>query len=84
MIDSDKNKVYCSLEDWDTILDYYRPNGSSKSWYLRETGVFDFPKMWGFWNLFNIEDGNKPFGQEVIIENVTPNYYGEIIYETKE
>ena len=78
------NKVYCSLEDWDSVLDYYRPNGASKSWYLRETGVFDYPKMWGIWNLFNIEDGNKPFGHDVIVDNVSPNYGDNVIFQTKE
>ena len=78
------HKVYCSLEDWDSVLDYYRPNGASKSWYLRETGVFDYPKMWGVWNLFDIENGNKPFGHDVIVENITPKYSDEIVFETKE
>ena len=31
-ISNNENKIYCSLEDWDSVLDYYRPNGSSKSW----------------------------------------------------
>lgn len=83
-ISNNENKIYCSLEDWDSVLDYYRPNGSSKSWYLRETGVFDYPKMWGIWNLFNIEDGNKPFGHDVIVDNVSPNYGDNVIFQTKE
>jgi hypothetical protein len=78
------NKVYCSLEDWDSVLDYYRPNGSSKSWYLNETGNFDYPKMWGVWNLFNIEDGNKPFGHDVIVENTTPKYGDDVVFQTKD
>ena len=78
------DKVYCSLEDWDSVLDYYRPNGSSKSWYLNETGSFDYPKMWGVWNLFNIEDGNKPFGHDIIVENTTPKYGSDVIFQTKD
>jgi hypothetical protein len=38
--------IIFSLEDWDTVLEYYRPNGSSKSWYLAEEGKLDIPKMW--------------------------------------
>lgn len=83
-MDISNNKVYCSLEDWDSVFDYYRPNGGSKSWYLNETGVFDYPKMWGIWNLFNIEDGNKPFGHDTIVENITPKYGDDIVYQTKE
>mgnify|MGYP000082165856 CR=1 FL=1 len=55
IVRNEDDKINCSLEDWDTIFDYYRPNGSSKSWYLRETGKFDYPKTWGVWNLFDIE-----------------------------
>ena len=80
---SEENTVICSLEDWDSVLNYYRPNGSSKSWYLNETGVFDYPKMWGMWNLFNIEDNNKPFGYDVIVENTTPKYGNEFVFKTK-
>jgi nucleoside-diphosphate-sugar epimerase len=42
-------------EDWDTILNYYRPNGSSKTWYLEEEGKVSLPKMWGEWNIIDEE-----------------------------
>ena len=29
-------KIICSLEEWDSIFDYYRPNGSSKTCYIKE------------------------------------------------
>jgi nucleoside-diphosphate-sugar epimerase len=74
------DKINCSLEDWDTIFDYYRPNGSSKSWYLRETGKFDYPKSWGVWNLFDIEDGNKVWDNNVLMENILVNYGDNVNY----
>jgi hypothetical protein len=49
-------KIICSLEEWDSIINYYRPNGSSKSWYLKELKQLSRPLMWGEWNIFN-EDG---------------------------
>jgi nucleoside-diphosphate-sugar epimerase len=77
------DKINCSLEDWDTIFDYYRPNGSSKSWYLRETGKFDFPKSWGVWNLFDIENENKVWGNDVLRENILVNYGDNVNYIDK-
>lgn len=78
------NKIVCSLEDWDSIFEYYRPNGASKSWYLKEEGDFSYPKMWGVWNLFNIEDGHKVWGHDVIRENITPKYSDDVIFLTKD
>ena len=77
------DKINCSLEDWDTIFDYYRPNGSSKTWYLRETGKFDFPKSWGVWNLFDIENENKVWDDNVLRENILANYGDNINYIDK-
>ncbi len=74
------DKINCSLEDWDTIFDYYRPNGSSKSWYLKETGNFDFPKSWGVWNLFDIENENKVWEDNVLRDNILVNYGDNINY----
>jgi nucleoside-diphosphate-sugar epimerase len=77
------DKISCSLEDWDTIFDYYRPNGSSKSWYLRETGKFEYPKTWGVWNLFDIENGNKVWDNNVLRENILVNYGDNVNYIDK-
>jgi nucleoside-diphosphate-sugar epimerase len=77
------DKINCSLEDWDTLFDYYRPNGSSKSWYLKETGHFDYPKAWGVWNLFDIENGNKVWEDNVLRENILMNYGDNVNYITK-
>jgi nucleoside-diphosphate-sugar epimerase len=79
----DDNKVICSLEEWDSVFDYYRPNGASKSWYLKETGLFDYPKAWGVWNLFNIENNNRVWGDDVLKENITPQYNSDINYVEK-
>lgn len=78
-----EDKILCSLEDWDTIFDFYRPNGSSKSWYLRETGQFDYPKTWGIWNLFDIENGNKVWDNEILKENILVNYGDKVNYVVK-
>lgn len=36
-------KVPCVVEGYDSILKMRRPNGSSQSWYLKETGKLRFP-----------------------------------------
>jgi hypothetical protein len=77
------DKINCSLEDWDSIFDYYRPNGASKSWYLRETGQFDYPKTWGVWNLFDIENGNKVWDDNFLRENILVNYGDNVNYIDK-
>jgi nucleoside-diphosphate-sugar epimerase len=77
------DKIVCSLEEWDTLFDYYRPNGTSKSWYLKETGKFDYPKTWGVWNLFDIENGNKVWPDDVLRENILMNYGDNINYLEK-
>jgi nucleoside-diphosphate-sugar epimerase len=78
-------KIVFSLEDWDTILNFHRPNGSSRTWYLEETGQVDFPKMWGRWNILNVEDGNKMFGIDTITEQVIPSFYSDYVeFLTKE
>lgn len=80
-----REKIKFSLEDWDSILDYHRPNGSSKTWYLNETGYVDIPKMWGQWNIVNVEDNNKMFGIDTVIEQVTPSFYPEYVeFRTKD
>jgi nucleoside-diphosphate-sugar epimerase len=70
-----KDKLTFSLEEWDTILNYYRPNGSSKTWYLQEEGKIDIPKMWGHWNIVNTEGDNKMFDPSIAKEQVTPSFY---------
>lgn len=51
------DKIVCASEEWDSLLDYYRPNGSSKTWYLKEEGKLSIPHTLGSWNLFD-ENGN--------------------------
>jgi nucleoside-diphosphate-sugar epimerase len=72
-----KDKLTFSLEEWDTILNYYRPNGSSRTWYLQEEGKIDIPKMWGHWNIVNTQGNNKMFDVSIAIEQVTPSFYYE-------
>jgi nucleoside-diphosphate-sugar epimerase len=79
-----KDKLVFSLEEWDSILNYYRPNGSSKTWYLEEEGKVDIPKMWGHWNIVNVENNNKTFGVNVVKEQVTPSFYYDYVeFKTK-
>jgi nucleoside-diphosphate-sugar epimerase len=73
------NKLRFSLEDWDSIINYHRPNGSSRTWYLEETGEISVPKMWGNWNVFDTENNNKLFNQNVFKELVLPHFYSDCI-----
>jgi nucleoside-diphosphate-sugar epimerase len=71
-------KIICALEPWDSILNYYRPNGSSKTWYIEEEGWVDIPKSLGIWNIVNIEDNYKMFDN---FNNViTPNFNNSLSY----
>ena len=71
-------KIICSLEEWDSIINYYRPNGSSKTWYLNELNELNRPLMWGMWNLFS-EDG-KLFDVGIFKSLVTTEYSKKIQY----
>ena len=73
-------KIICSLEEWDSILNFHRPNGSSKTWYLNETKQLSIPHMWGKWNIFT-EDGDM-FGQGHLRGAVTPSISNLIEYKT--
>lgn len=73
------DKLRFSLEDWDSIINYHRPNGSSKTWYLEETGEISIPKMWGKWNVFDTENNNKLFSQNVFKELVLPHFYNDCV-----
>jgi len=77
-----KNPLIFSLEDWDSILNFYRPNASSKTWYLKEEGNIDIPKMWGPWNVVNTEDNNKMFNESVYRSLVMPEFYDEYVHFT--
>jgi hypothetical protein len=65
------NKIVCSLEDWDSIIDFHRPNGSSKTWYIKELGKLNIPLMWGDWNVYR-EGSKEIFGRETFVDLVTP------------
>lgn len=52
-----KKVIVASLEEWDSVLNFYRPNGSSKTWYLEELKEVKPPLMWGNWNIFK-ENGD--------------------------
>lgn len=71
-------KIICSLEEWDSILNYYRPNGASKTWYLKELKRLSRPLMWGEWNVFT-EDGDL-FEDKRLWDNVTPKHINNLEY----
>ena len=75
-------KIICSLEDWDSILNYYRPNGSSKTWYLKELKQLHLPLMWANWTLFS-EDGDM-FGLDGFKRTITAPYSTKIEYLTSD
>jgi hypothetical protein len=75
-------KIICSLEDWDSILNYYRPNGSSKTWYLKELKQLHLPLMWANWTLFS-EDGDM-FELDRFKRTITAPYTDKIEYLTSD
>ena len=75
------NKIICSLEEWDSVIDYHRPNGASKSWYLKELGELNRPLMWGNWDLFN--ENGEFFTSDFFKGKIAPNIYStKIEYQT--
>lgn len=76
------DKIICSLEDWDSIFDYYRPNGSSKTWYIKELKILTLPLMLAEWTIFT-EQGEM-FGEGHLRNTITPNYSNLIQYTPKE
>ena len=72
-----EDRIICSLEEWDSILDFYRPNGSSKSWYIKELKRISRPLMWGDWDIFS-EDGEM-FSSDFFKSKVCPSIYNENI-----
>lgn len=75
------DKIICSLEEWDSILDFYRPNGSSKSWYIKELKRISRPLMWGDWDIFS--ENGEMFSSNFFEGKVCPPIYNEnIVYLT--
>lgn len=75
------DKIICSLEEWDSVIDYHRPNGASKTWYLKELGELTRPLMWGNWDLFN--ENGEFFTPDFFKGKIAPNIYNKKIeYQT--
>ena len=66
------DKILFSLEEFDSIIETNRPNGSSKSWYLNEIGKIMPPLMWGEWNFFT--ENGKFFDSNHFKKLTRPNY----------
>jgi len=71
------SKIICSLEEWDSILDFYRPNGSSKSWYIKELKRISRPLMWGDWDIFS--ENGEMFSSDFFKGKVCPSIYNHNI-----
>lgn len=74
------DKIICSLEEWDSIIDYHRPNGSSKTWYIKEMKQLSRPFMWGDWNVFT-EQGEM-FDNGIFKSLVSPLHSNRVEYKT--
>jgi hypothetical protein len=72
--------IVFALEEWDSILDYHRPNASSKTWYLKEVQRVEIPKMLGRWCVFDENGAMHP--KEVLKEFITPDYTHPVTYRT--
>lgn len=70
-------KIICSLEDWDSVINFYRPNGSSKTWYLKELKKIKIPLMWGEWNIFT--EKGEMFSENDIKNLVQPVIFRDLI-----
>jgi hypothetical protein len=75
-------KIICSLEDWDSIFDYYRPNGSSKTWYIKESKKLSIPHTWGEWNI--LTEHGEMFELEHLRYQTTPRICNIIQYTPKD
>jgi len=71
-------KIICSLEEWDSIINYYRPNGSSKTWYIKELRKLTRPLMWGDWNIYT--ESGEMFDIGIFQSIITPYYSKKIEY----
>lgn len=76
------NKIICSLEEYDSILDYYRPNGSSKTWYLKEMKKVQLPTMWADWTV--LSEQGEMFDRGYFKNLITPQYTSNIEYLTSD
>ena len=75
------DKIVCSLEEWDSVIGYYRPNGSSKTWYLKELKELRLPLMWENWTVFS-EQGEL-FDRGYFENLITPKLLDNIDYQTQ-
>ncbi len=75
-------KIICSLEDWDSIFNYWRPNGSSKTWYIKELKKLSIPHMWGQWNVYT--EGGEMFDEGHLRNAITPTHSSLIEYTPKD
>ena len=69
-------KIICSLEGYDSILNSNRPNGFSRTWYLEELGEIKYPLMWGDWNIFKNINNKTGLVQGEEVKNINCPLYG--------
>jgi hypothetical protein len=81
-MEKNMEKILFSLENWDSIIETNRPNGSSKTWYLNELGKLTPPLMWGYWNFFTEDD--KFFNLNNFKILTRPNYIDVMEFVTQD
>lgn len=69
-----KKKLYFSTEDYDSIMDGPRPNGSCALWMIPEYGVPTIPHSLGDWNFFD-EEGKMFDSTTLRWQSFPDNFY---------
>ena len=62
--------ITLSQEDFDSIYNGPRPNLSSPTWYMKETGKFHLPYSLGEWNFFT--ETGEMFDDKSLYQNAYP------------
>lgn len=75
--------INISVEDYDSLIGYYRPATSSPTWYLYEENKLSWPKVWGDWNVIDEATG-RMMTRATLREQVTPiNLKDNVTFYTK-
>lgn len=56
--------ILCSHEEYDSILGCPSPNGTSKTWYIKELGQLRLPFTFGPWNI--LQENGKMFSKKTL------------------
>ena len=76
-------QINISVEDYDSIIGYYRPATTSPTWYIYEENKLSWPKVWGDWNIIDDATG-KMMSRATLREQVTPiNHPNNVKFYTR-